>query len=202
MNTAVPGKPPRGPIAEFFVGLWNVMNFTRRLIVNILFFGLLLFFVILVLAIAGAGGTKPLLEDTALVIEPTGPLVEQYTADPAELNAVIEAAMAESSYLDFSVQRGLLTHGFATPVDLVRGMAPYTNVGFAGKITCPCLICEAENDVRGGDAKPLYDAITAPKTYLLFTNEEGAGEHDEAGAATLFSQRVFDWLDETLAGGA
>ena len=84
MNTAVPGKPPRGPIAEFFVGLWNVMNFTRRLFVNILFFGLLLFFVILVLAIAGAGGTKPLLEDTALVIEPTGPLVEQYTADPAE----------------------------------------------------------------------------------------------------------------------
>ena len=30
----------RGPIAAFFVGLWNVMNFTRRLILNFLFFGL------------------------------------------------------------------------------------------------------------------------------------------------------------------
>jgi hypothetical protein len=34
---------------------------------------------------------------------------------------------------------------------------------------------------------------------MLFTNAEGAGEHDEAGAALLFAQRVFDWLDETLA---
>jgi protease-4 len=84
MNTAVPSSPRRGPIAEFFVGLWNVMNFTRRLIVNILFFSFLLLFLVLVLLIAGAGGTKPLLDDTALVIEPTGPLVEQFTADPAE----------------------------------------------------------------------------------------------------------------------
>ena len=34
----------RGPIAAFFVGLWNVMNFTRRLILNFLFFGLLFLF--------------------------------------------------------------------------------------------------------------------------------------------------------------
>ena len=76
--------PRRGPIAEFFVGLWDVMNFTRRLILNILFFGLLLLFVVLLLAIAGAGGTKPLQDNSALVIEPTGPLVEQFSSDPAE----------------------------------------------------------------------------------------------------------------------
>ena len=76
--------PRRGPIAEFFVGLWGVMNFTRRLILNILFFGLLLLFVVLLLAIAGAGGTKPLQDNTALVFEPTGPLVEQFSSDPAQ----------------------------------------------------------------------------------------------------------------------
>lgn len=80
MNTPV----RRGPVAEFFVGLWNVMNFTRRLIVNFIFFGLLLLFLLVVLAIAGAGGTKPILDNTALVIAPTGPLVEQYSSDPAE----------------------------------------------------------------------------------------------------------------------
>ncbi len=121
------------------------------------------------------------------------------TLDPAEINGMMEAAMAQSPYLAFSIQRGLLVHGFDTPYDLVMGMPPYTNKGFAEKITCPVLVCEAENDVRGGDAKPLYDAITAPKNYILFTNEEGAGEHDEAGASALFAQRVFDWLDETLA---
>ncbi|HJW47263.1 MAG TPA: signal peptide peptidase SppA [Lysobacter sp.] len=80
MNTV----PRRGPVAEFFVGLWNVMNFTRRLILNLLFFGLLALFLIVLLVMIGAGGAKPILDDTALVIEPTGPLVEQFSDDPAE----------------------------------------------------------------------------------------------------------------------
>ncbi|GAB3372051.1 signal peptide peptidase SppA [Lysobacter rhizosphaerae] len=84
MNTPTGPSARRGPIAEFFVGLWNVMNFTRKLVLNILFFGLLLLLLAIVLIIAGAGGTKPLLDETALVIEPTGPLVEQFTSDPAE----------------------------------------------------------------------------------------------------------------------
>ncbi|MCW4456463.1 signal peptide peptidase SppA [Flavobacterium sp. MXW15] len=73
----------RNPIAAFFVGLWDVMNFTRRLILNLLFFGLL-FFLLLVFVIAlGKGtGVKPLQDRTTLVIAPEGRLVEQYSADP------------------------------------------------------------------------------------------------------------------------
>ena len=70
----------RGPIARFFVGLWNAVNFSRRLVFNILF-------VAVVLLIAGAimsgGGGRPLLPRTTLVIAPEGKLVEQYTSDPA-----------------------------------------------------------------------------------------------------------------------
>jgi len=74
----------RGPIAAFFVGLWNVMNFTRRLILNFLFFGLLFLFLIIFVAAVGRGnGVQPLLERTTLVIAPEGKLVEQYSADPA-----------------------------------------------------------------------------------------------------------------------
>jgi protease-4 len=74
----------RGPIAAFFVGLWNVMNFTRRLILNLLFFGLLFLFLVIFVAAVGRGnGVKPLLERTTLVIAPEGKLVEQYSADPA-----------------------------------------------------------------------------------------------------------------------
>ena len=93
----------------------------------------------------------------------------------------------------------MILHGAESPVEFLRMTTEYTIKGLAQNITCPVLVCEAENDVRGGDAKPLYDAITSPKEYILFTNEEGAGEHDEAGAASLFSQRAFDWLDRTLA---
>src|SRR5687768_10431045 len=72
--------PRRGPIARFFVGLWDAMNFTRRLILNLLF--LLLLFVFLAIMLAGPR-TKPLLERTTLVIAPEGALVEQFSSDPA-----------------------------------------------------------------------------------------------------------------------
>ena len=72
--------PQRGPIARFFIGLWDAMNFTRRLILNLLFFVLLF----LLLAVMGSGDrTEPLLDRTTLVIAPTGALVEQYSVDPA-----------------------------------------------------------------------------------------------------------------------
>jgi len=74
----------RGPIAAFFVGLWDVMNFTRRLILNFLFFGLLFLCLALFLVAVGRGnGVKPTLERTTLVIAPEGRLVEQYSTDPA-----------------------------------------------------------------------------------------------------------------------
>ncbi|TZF88482.1 signal peptide peptidase SppA [Cognatilysobacter lacus] len=72
----------RGPIAGFFVGLWDVMNFTRRLILNFVFFGLVLLFALLFLASLAGGNAHPLLGRTTLVIAPEGQLVEQYTSDP------------------------------------------------------------------------------------------------------------------------
>jgi hypothetical protein len=46
----------------------------------------------------------------------------------------------------------------------------------------------ARSTVRRARAKP----------FISFTAAEGAGEHCHVGAHTLFHQRVFGWLDETL----
>lgn len=82
----------RSPIARFFVGLWDAMNFTRRLILNLLFFALLL----LILAALGAGSkVAPLQQRTTLVIAPEGALVEQYSQDPA--TRAITKAMGEDA---------------------------------------------------------------------------------------------------------
>ncbi|MEJ7747058.1 MAG: signal peptide peptidase SppA, partial [Luteimonas sp.] len=70
----------RGPIARFFIGIWDAMNFTRRLFFNLLFFFIV--FVIL-LAIGADDRARPLLDRTTLVIAPEGRLVEQYSSDPA-----------------------------------------------------------------------------------------------------------------------
>ncbi len=73
----------RNPIASFFVGLWDVMNFTRRLILNLVFFGFLLLVLLMFTALLARGnGVKPLHDRTTLVIAPEGKLVEQFSADP------------------------------------------------------------------------------------------------------------------------
>ena len=70
----------RGPIARFFKGLWDAMNFTRRLVFNLLFFGLL---VVILALMAGGDTARPLLDRTTLVIAPEGRVVEQYSTDAA-----------------------------------------------------------------------------------------------------------------------
>ncbi|GGD48842.1 signal peptide peptidase SppA [Pseudoxanthomonas indica] len=76
----------RGPVASFFVGAWNVVNFARKLFLNILFFGFLFFLLLVMLLVAGmksGGGAAPLFDRTTLVVAPEGRLVEQYSSDPA-----------------------------------------------------------------------------------------------------------------------
>ena len=64
------------------------------------------------------------------------------------------------------------------------------------KIECPTLVCKSESDdMQGGQAKEFYDHLRCPKTFILFTSAEGAGEHVQVGAFALSNQRIFDWFD-------
>lgn len=100
MNQTVPPLPPplprRNPVAAFFIGLWDVMNFTRRLILNLLFFGLLFLLLAGLVAVAGmsAGGSKTLQDRTTLVLAPEGRLVEQFSADP--VSRALSKAMGDT----------------------------------------------------------------------------------------------------------
>ncbi len=70
-----------GFLRRLFGGLWNGLDFTRRLVVN------LVFLVILVLVISAmfGGGDKALKEKTTLVLSPKGEIVEQYSGSPADV---------------------------------------------------------------------------------------------------------------------
>ncbi|MEO7431153.1 MAG: signal peptide peptidase SppA [Dokdonella sp.] len=68
-----------GVIRRFFRGLWNTLDFTRRLVVN------LVFLVLVVLFIVALSGSRPVLSDrTALVLDPKGAVVEQFSTDPVQ----------------------------------------------------------------------------------------------------------------------
>ncbi|MDR2872694.1 MAG: signal peptide peptidase SppA [Xanthomonadaceae bacterium] len=73
----------RSFLFAFFGGLWTAINFTRQLILNMLFFGFL-FLVVVIFAVAmmRGGGVKSPQDRTTLVIAPEGRLVEQYSTDP------------------------------------------------------------------------------------------------------------------------
>jgi alpha-beta hydrolase superfamily lysophospholipase len=121
------------------------------------------------------------------------------SGDAAVLQPIFAEIMRNPSQA-FVFQRGMLVHGLGTPWEYVQAMAPYTLKGIADRIQCPTFIAEAENDRRRGGGKELYDALTCPhKEYVLFLDAEGAGEHCEEGAVSLFHQRAFDWLDDVLA---
>lgn len=98
----------------------------------------------------------------------------------------------------WALRRGLMVHGVQRPLDYLRLTAAYC-VERPEAIHCPTLICAAEDDEVGATARDLYDALACPKTFIMFTAADGAGEHCEAGARAWFNQRAFDWLDQVLA---
>ena len=69
----------RGFLARLFIGVWSLINFTRLLIVNAIFLLLLILF------ISALRSSSPVLRArSALVLDPHGDIVEQYTVAPAQ----------------------------------------------------------------------------------------------------------------------
>lgn len=69
-------KPP-GVIRRLLCGLWNALNFTRRLVFNLIFLAILI-----AVAVAFFSARPGIATRTALVLDPEGAIVEQYSVDP------------------------------------------------------------------------------------------------------------------------
>ncbi|MBW2370885.1 MAG: hypothetical protein JRH15_23715 [Deltaproteobacteria bacterium] len=56
------------------------------------------------------------------------------------------------------------------------------------------MVVDSETDVliQQSQAKKLYDKLSSPKTWMLFTVEEAANAHCQSGAKSV----SFHWLDE------
>ena len=104
------------------------------------------------------------------------------------------------SSLRWALSNGMWVFAVTTAQELADAFSKLDLTEVADQISCPTLVCEAEKDhFFSGQPQMLYDALRCPKTLMQFTAAEGAEEHCHVGALTLFHQRMFDWLDETLA---
>jgi pimeloyl-ACP methyl ester carboxylesterase len=119
--------------------------------------------------------------------------------DSKVVNMVLGILMESDPNIRFNMQHGMWTSGINTPFELIQGSKNYTIKDIVQNIKCPTLVLEAEKDDSfPGQPKKVYDALTSTKSYIRFTEQEGAEEHCQEGAPALSNQRIFDWLDEIL----
>ena len=89
--------------------------------------------------------------------------------------------------------------GADTPHELFLKATEYNLNDCVKKIQCPMLVVDSEKEqFFAGQAQKLYDALQSPKKFMLFTVEESAEEHCQAGAPSLSNQKIYDWLDEVF----
>lgn len=91
-------------------------------------------------------------------------------------------------------------YGKSNAYDVFEAVMEYRLGDLAKQITTPLLIMDPEAEqFWPGQSQRLYDALPGPKVLVPFTAAEGADRHCEPIARALVEQRMFDWLDETLA---
>jgi dienelactone hydrolase len=117
----------------------------------------------------------------------------------AALDSLITHRAELPSSPRWALSNGLWVFAVTTAQEFIDEYGKYDLTQVADQISCPTLVCEAEKDhFFSGQPRLLYEALHCPKTLLTFTAAEGAEEHCHVGAMTLFHQRMFDWLDDTL----
>ncbi|HEY1443117.1 MAG TPA: alpha/beta fold hydrolase [Mycobacterium sp.] len=125
-------------------------------------------------------------------------------ASAPELDAMIEQLMATNPTIRWAATHGQYVMGVDSPRAFFASYLDYTLAdGIAEQITCPTLVCDAEEDIFfDGQPKLLFEHLTCEKTLLDFTTAEGAGAHCQAGAQRLALGRIYGWLDNVLVAAS
>ena len=128
---------------------------------------------------------------------------EQYAAfvrsQPDQLNVLMRRQAEKNVTARWGQENGIYTFKASSPADWALKLLDYDLTKVAHQITCPMLVIDVEHENSfPGEARKLFDALTCPKTWLFFTEEEGAGDHCQTGSPALAQQRIFDWLEETV----
>jgi protease IV len=140
MNQVAAPSPRPTAFWRFLTGIWQALEFSRNLVFNLIF----LFFVVIVLIAMFSGGASRIEPKTALVLDPSGAIVEQFSSSPVD-RALASATgdeqpetqlrdivkVLEAAAKDPNIDRVLLiTHdisgmGPATGRELARALAKF-----------------------------------------------------------------------------
>jgi len=89
--------------------------------------------------------------------------------------------------------------GLSSPYQAFKAVQEYNLAGVVNQIRCPILITDPDGDkLWPGQSQKMYEALSNSKTLVKFTVAEGGDLEGEPKAPGLRTQRIFDWLDQTL----
>ncbi|MFI9616942.1 alpha/beta hydrolase family protein [Streptomyces sp. NPDC052023] len=95
-------------------------------------------------------------------------------------------------------RQGKMFTDFYTPAKRIEAL-DITNV--VGRIKMPTLVLDYQDEqFYPGQARQMFDKLTAPKDYVKLTAATGAQLHCSPMAPQQHCEVVFDWLNETLPG--
>ncbi|SHJ00328.1 alpha/beta hydrolase family protein [Propionispora hippei] len=155
------------------------------------------------LAACVANGGVYSFSDTLKNLLPDSHFLDMASTAPDKLNQSFDQMLKTNPTLKWGFEHGMFVFGANTPAQFILKIKDFTMEGVAEKIQCPTLIVDTEEDkLMPGQARPLYDALTCEKSFMLFSSEEGAGEHGQCGAKLLANERILSWIDERLLTSA
>ena len=94
----------------------------------------------------------------------------------------------------------MVTHGVTSVRAYCADVLRYTNADTVSEVSCPTFVTDNESDeVSTGQGRILFDHLTCPKEFRLFTRAEGAEGHCEGMASVVFWDAAFNWLDSLLS---
>lgn len=118
---------------------------------------------------------------------------------PDSFDAGMKQMVEQNTELRWALSHGMFVFNAKRPVDWMREALRFELSSVADKVRCPTLVIDTEEESSfPGEARKLYDALTCPKTFMLFTRAEGAEDHCQVATPLLAQQRIFDWLEETV----
>lgn len=116
-------------------------------------------------------------------------------------NQALRQRMKADTGFRWLVNNGMFTMGAKTPLEFMEKLVTYTMGDLTPRIKATSLVIASHGDhfYSFKAQKKTYDLMTCPKDLMIFTEQEHATTHCQMGALMVSDQRIYDWLDETLA---
>lgn len=128
-------------------------------------------------------------------------LMDTFAAgDRDAFDETMAIGMAQSPATATTLRKRLEPYGTDSTFDVLRELERWNLTDVAGKIRCPVLITDPENEqFWPGQSRRLHDLLSAPRTIIRFRAADGANWHCEPMTPAVRSHAVLDWFAPQFA---